>query len=655
MALVLKDRVKETTTTTGTGTYTLAGAATGYQSFSVIGNGNTTYYTVADSTNWEVGIGTYTSAGTTLSRDTILASSNAGSAVSWGVGSKDVFVVYPAGRSVYVDGSSITPGTTATLPAISGGTGQTSYTDGQLLIGNSTGNTLTKSTLTAGSGITVTNGAGSITIAASPTLTFNNQTTAYTVVSGDNGKIINCTSGTFTVALTAAATLGSGFNCWIWNTSSTATDVITIDPSGAETIDGRSTLTLRRGEGMQVVCNGTNWDTGDKKVMRAYSENYAASDVRPAATANGAVAIGYNAQATNSHALAFGYGATASGNGSTALQSALASGAGSFAVGYYLGTGTVTASGTASIAMGQFNSASTASSNYSTAIGLSSAGYGSQAVTGAGAMALGGSYASGADSFAAALGNSSSSYGANATDTIAIGYLSKAGGNYSAAIGYGATINTATDSIAIGTAAKVSGASAARGLALGYLADAQTSGAVAISSASVGWETVAAGSGSIAIGERIKASVTGQYAFGVGAFSATGDAQSGMYILRRATTDATATVLTTDSNAGATTNQVILSNNSAYAFSGLIVARRQASGGTASAAWKVEGLIRREGTAASTTLVNSAITTIDNTPGWTVALSADTTNGGLAVTVTGAAATNIRWVGNFQTSEVTYA
>ena len=100
MPLVVKDRVKETTTTTGTGTYTLAGASTGFQSFSVIGNGNTTYYAVTDNVNWEVGIGTYTSSGTTLSRDSVLASSNGGNAVNWGAGTKDIFVTYPAERSI---------------------------------------------------------------------------------------------------------------------------------------------------------------------------------------------------------------------------------------------------------------------------------------------------------------------------------------------------------------------------------------------------------------------------------------------------------------------------------------------------------------------------------------------------------------------------
>ena len=102
MAFVTADRVKETTTTTGTGTVTLLGAATGFQSFSAIGDGNSTYYCIAGQTGseWEVGIGTYTSSGTTLSRDTVLSSSNSGSLVNFSSGTKDVFVTYPASRSV---------------------------------------------------------------------------------------------------------------------------------------------------------------------------------------------------------------------------------------------------------------------------------------------------------------------------------------------------------------------------------------------------------------------------------------------------------------------------------------------------------------------------------------------------------------------------
>ena len=115
MAFVVKDRVKETTTTTGTGTITLAGAVTGFQAFSVIGDGNTTYYTIQDalSGDWEVGIGTYTSSGTTLSRDTVLESSNSGNLVNFGAGDKDVFVTYPAERSVMAVGSGVTSDTGA--------------------------------------------------------------------------------------------------------------------------------------------------------------------------------------------------------------------------------------------------------------------------------------------------------------------------------------------------------------------------------------------------------------------------------------------------------------------------------------------------------------------------------------------------------------
>jgi hypothetical protein len=149
MALVLKDRVKETTTTTGTGTVTLLGASAGFQSFSAVGNGNTTYYTIAGqapSTEWEVGIGTYTSSGTTLSRDTILASSNSGSAVNFSAGSKDVWVDYPAGRAV--QGAEGYMENAATI-----------NTNSTINTGN---NALSGGPITIASGITVTVPSGSV-------------------------------------------------------------------------------------------------------------------------------------------------------------------------------------------------------------------------------------------------------------------------------------------------------------------------------------------------------------------------------------------------------------------------------------------------------------------------------------------------------------
>ena len=112
MALVVKDRVKETTTTTGVGTYTLGGAVTGFETFtSNLSNADTTYYVCTDGTDFEVGIGTFTSSGTTLARTTILASSNSNNAVSWSSGTREIFITYPADKSVFKDASNNINGT----------------------------------------------------------------------------------------------------------------------------------------------------------------------------------------------------------------------------------------------------------------------------------------------------------------------------------------------------------------------------------------------------------------------------------------------------------------------------------------------------------------------------------------------------------------
>jgi len=139
MAFVLADRVKETTTTTGTGTVTLLGASTGFQSFSAIGDANTTYYTIAGQSNseWEVGIGTYTSSGTTLARTTVISSSNAGALVNFSAGTKDVFVTYPAEFTANAIGGGIGAvllnASTATVSG-SISTGQNGFTVGPLTV-----------------------------------------------------------------------------------------------------------------------------------------------------------------------------------------------------------------------------------------------------------------------------------------------------------------------------------------------------------------------------------------------------------------------------------------------------------------------------------------------------------------------------------------
>jgi hypothetical protein len=297
--------------------------------------------------------------------------------------------------------------------------------------------------------------------------------------------------------------------------------------------------------------------------------------------------------ATGTNAVAIQDGASASGNRGIAI-----------------GRGAV-ASGTYSIALGVYTDATPF---YGTAIG-----YNAQAFSGNGATALTNSYASGAGSFAAAIANNTSSYGATGANSVAIGGLSKASSTRAVSIGYNATASS-TSAIALGGFAAT--ASEPYSFASGYNALANKQGKFSYSGQAGNW--------------------------GLG-FS-----QMGIMVLYGDTTDATPEPLTANNSTPNALNQIVLPNNSAYAFHGTIVARQQASQGTACAAWKIEGLIRREGSAGTTVLVNSATTVLDNTPSWGLALSADTTNGGLKIEVTGAAATNIRWVSTINTSEVTY-
>ena len=137
---------------------------------------------------------------------------------------------------------------------------------------------------------------------------------------------------------------------------------------------------------------------------------------------------------------------------------------------------------------------------------------------------------------------------------------------------------------------------------------------------------------------------------------ANGTTQSALLVLARETTNATATVLTSDTTAASGTNQVILPNNSAYYFKGSVIAN--VTGAASGAAWSFEGAIMRGATAGSTVLIGTPvlnrIAVSSGASLWSVALTADTTNGGLAVTVTGVASTTIRWVAKLETTEVAY-
>lgn len=237
MALVLADRVQETSTSTGTGSFTLAGAVTGYQSFAVIGNGNTTFYTIADQggANFEVGIGTYTASGTSLSRDTVLSSSNSNNLVNFTSGTKTVFVTYPSEKSVNLNAA----GNVSPLGTVSSGTWQGST------IGVAYG----------GTGVTASSGANSVVLRdANQNISVNrvNQANTNTTAAGGTTALTAASSyihtlvgaGNQTYTLPDATTLTTGVT-FIFNNLATgnliiqnfaAASVGTIASGGAGTV-----------------------------------------------------------------------------------------------------------------------------------------------------------------------------------------------------------------------------------------------------------------------------------------------------------------------------------------------------------------------------------------------------------------------------------
>ena len=248
MALALNDRVQQTGTANTTVSFTLSGSVTGFQSFAVVGNGNTTYYSSFDASgNWEVGIGTYATTGPTLTRTTILASSNSGSAVTFS-GSVNVFVTYPSEKSVNLDGSN----NVSALGTIASGTWQ----------GTTVG------VAYGGTGVTASSGANSVMLRdANQNVSINRLNQSTTTVAAAAGTTTLTVASTFSWVLTGTggqtfklpdATTLTNTTAFEFNNNATGTLTIVDNASGAV-----GTIAPGGAAAIALLSNGTvagTWD-----------------------------------------------------------------------------------------------------------------------------------------------------------------------------------------------------------------------------------------------------------------------------------------------------------------------------------------------------------------------------------------------------------
>jgi len=815
MALVLIDRVQETGTANTTVSFTLSGAMTSYQSFGAIGTGNTTYYGATDGTNWEVGLGTYTTSPNTLTRTTILSSSNSGSAVTFS-GTVTVWCDYPAGKQIssdYPNALGVVTPAAGTFTTITGqtevlkGTGQNlliysnafsttagwglgaaSLTGSQsdpfggstawLLTGDGTSaqHNLTNAALNFVNGITYTysiyakkgtnnyfqmlfassiggayanfdlnagtvgtsgNGAtpsilfiGSgwyrCSITATVTASASATSPVYLVTSASAGRVESNTLSTNISIYGTQLEIGSTLNAYVATTTTAVYGTPTLSFSGVAGLglqsDGSLYVSPAGTGALQAQATTSSTAGGNARGANAVDwQTSRSAATQVASGANTVIAGGQN----NTASIQFGAVGGGTANANNAYVSTIGGGFSNttsrdFAVigGGYLNTaagfynyigGGFSNSGTASAAVTTQAAATNGVTSGSTAVTLAASNAAikvGQYITGTGIVTL-------PPTFVAAISGTSLtlSQNANATGTPTLSFYTPHG------VVVGGGNNQATGSYSFIGGGGDAGTAANRNTASGdwsFVGGGQKNTASGIGSVVVGGGTngsgvfanSASGAGSISVGGFQNASsgtgsvIVGGYAntstsnysfvgagqnnqansnFSVisgGAFgtarsiignavfpasstpisSTLGVSQASMLILARQTTDATATVLTSDTNSAGSTNQVILPNNSAYYFKVSVIAN--VTGGGNTKAWTLEGAIKRGsgvGTAAIVGTVTTTIVAADlGAATWTVTATADTTNGGLAITFTGQASTTIRVVARVDTTEVTF-
>ena len=457
-----------------------------------------------------------------------------------------------------------------------------------------------------------------------------------------------------------------------------------VQPAGTGALQAQKTDSTATG-GNARGANAVDWQTTRSTAAQVASGVGSFIGAGTGNTASGpysSISSGQNSTASSTYSVAAGGGNTASGNSSSAL-----SGYGNTAAGFYnVIVGGYTNSGTANGAV----TTQSGTMNATTAVTLS----GSNASIKVGQYITGTSIAS--FTYVAAVSGTSLTLSQNAsgssTSTLSFftphgvvvgGGNNQATGSYSFIGGGGDAGTAANRNVASGDWSFVGGGSKntasgtgsfiGGGGTYGSGVSGNTSSGTASfvgggigNTASNSYASVVGGEGNFANGTR--SVVNGSYGSargiagvivnsynGFSSFSA-GTCQNAIYVLQAGTTDATAKVATVDGSAAGSTNQVILPNNSAYYFRGEIIAGVTGAGNTKG--WYIEGVIKRGANAASTALVGTptvmsayadagAVT-------WAITATADTTNGGLAITVTGQASTTIRWVAQIRTTEMTY-
>jgi len=773
---VLKNRAKMSTSTTGTGTITLGSAEDGYQTFADAGvaNADVVRYIIEDGSNFEIGTGTYTSSGTTLTR-TVSESSNSNNAINLS-GSATVFVgaidddIAGGPRGVdFNDNVKARFGTGNDFEIYHDGTTNKSHItesgashliiQGQeIQFDNAAGTSLlnmsasqiemfhsgNKKLETTSSGIQTTgtvnvnnaytlptsdgsngqvlttNGSGAVTFAdagggGDPDLYRDNASSATTPsATGSNAVAVgnnSVASGTDSLALGAYANatgfrgIAVGRNVYATSTGSNAFGVNaysaeqdTIALGNSRAFGGAHAFASAIGNNTTTYGAGQAYALALGFVAKAHNANSIAIGRSATVTHDDSVALGRNAASSAANQITLGSSSdsvrissaytlpTADGtngqvlttDGSGAVTFADAGGGGSpdlYSENYTSGTKPAT-TGTNAVAIGKGSSA--AGTEAIAMVDGTADSQDSFAVGGIVQSAIGG-YAIGKSAqvysqYGLALGKSS--LVTAATDGTAVGVSSVAGAN--SAVAFAKSRASGADSLAgaIANNSTSYGASGANSIAIGKNAKATAQEAVCISNTSTasgsnaavlgGSSGTASGSGSVALGgssnvaDGVYSTAKGYYgnANGIRLKHATGvypNQQGAYYVLGYTTSDATPIALNTSVWTPSSTNQIVLPNNSAFFFSGTCIAREQAADGTDVGAWEFKGAIRREANAGTTTLIKSTIDEFNVPTGWSLALSADTTNGCLKIQATGVAATDIRWVATVQTSEVIYA